>query len=143
LLGDLSQRRSRVGGYKLQMQQKPSLMIYSTPVAGAVGKWEACFASTFQWPVGRAEFDVQGSPVAGAVGKWEARFAFRFSMALPGNGSGLGALADVVPVVLEVEGVFWEEQFRRGFPAKCLSRSGIKVPGDLIELALGESRQVG
>jgi NAD(P)-dependent dehydrogenase (short-subunit alcohol dehydrogenase family) len=57
----------RKGGYKLQMQQKPSLMIYSTPVAGAVGKWEAWFASTFQWPIRRAEFNVQGSPIAGLL----------------------------------------------------------------------------
>jgi hypothetical protein len=39
------------------MQQKPSLMIYSTPVEGAVGKWEACFAFHFSMARRVAEFD--------------------------------------------------------------------------------------
>ena len=70
-------------------------------------------------------------------------FAFHFSMARRGKRSWNGALADVVPVVYEVEGTFWEEQFRRSFPTECLSRSGVEFPGDLIELTLGEQRQVG
>jgi hypothetical protein len=36
-----------VGGYKLQMQRNGLELIYSTPVAGAVGKWEARFAFHF------------------------------------------------------------------------------------------------
>jgi hypothetical protein len=35
------------GGYKLQMQRNRFELIYSTPVAGAVGKWEARFAFHF------------------------------------------------------------------------------------------------
>jgi hypothetical protein len=39
------------------MQRKPGLMIYSTPVVGAVGKWEACFAFHFSMARWAAEFD--------------------------------------------------------------------------------------
>jgi hypothetical protein len=35
------------GGYKLQMQRNRFELIYNTPVAGAVGKWEARFAFHF------------------------------------------------------------------------------------------------
>jgi hypothetical protein len=98
----------RVGGYKLQVQQKTGLMIYSTPVVGAVGKWEA-------------------------------RFAFHFSMALGCNGS----LADVCPVLDEVEGAFWEEQFGGSFPAECFPASGIEFPADTVELFLGEQGEIG
>src|SRR5271165_7146168 len=100
------------GGYKLQMQQNRFGLIYSTAVAGAVGKWEA-------------------------------QFAFHFSMARRGKGSWPGALADVCPVVGEVESAFWQEQFGGSFPAECLSRSGVEFPCDLIELFLGKQRQVG
>jgi hypothetical protein len=45
----LSARRAKpaYGGYKLQMQRNRFELIYSTPVAGAVGKWEARFAFHF------------------------------------------------------------------------------------------------
>jgi hypothetical protein len=52
---------------------------------------------------------IYSTPVAGAVGKWEAQFAFHFSMALGVSGSWSGTVADVGPVLYEVEGAFWEE----------------------------------
>src|SRR6202453_4468030 len=82
---------------------------------------------------------IYSTPVAGAVGKWEARFAFHFSMALGCNGS----LADVCPVLDEVEGAFWEEQFGGSFPAECFPASGIEFPADTVELFLGEQGEIG
>ena len=51
-------------------------------------------------------------------------------------------MADVGPVLYEVEGAFWEEQFSRSFPAECFSWSGIEFPGDVVELVLGKQRQI-
>jgi len=82
---------------------------------------------------------IYSTPVVGSVGKWEARFAFHFSMALGCNGS----LADVCPVVDEVEGAFWEEQFGGSFPVECFSASSIEFPADTVELFLGEQGEIG
>ena len=81
--------------------------------------------------------------VVEAVVKSEARFAFHFSMASEKSGRYGGSLADVCPVVDEVEGAFWEKQFSRSFPAECFSWSGIEFPGDVVELLLGEQGQIG
>ena len=51
-------------------------------------------------------------------------------------------MADVGPVLYEVEGAFWEEQFSRSFPAERFFCPGIEFPGDVVELVLGKQRQI-
>jgi hypothetical protein len=43
----------------------------------------------------------------------------------------------------EVESAFWEEEFCGRFPTEGFAWPGIELPGDVVELFLGEEGEVG